>query len=200
MSTEHDSLNAWRRNPLIVASIALPLLVVALFALASIVPRLITDGPEHGLVYVLPYHGSADRIPASLDVAVNDGRIVATVLHRNDENLYPMPAVFLYEPDPDALRRLDIELPADWSQVTSGTQLPVTGIGSGRIDTSLRAPDGYEFRDAGYRGGLLFDLFGAGGRRDEISIVKNGAVWRIPLPAAHDRWYGQAVFLGWIVD
>lgn len=200
MTTDHNNLTAWRRNPLLFASIALPLLVVALFALASIVPRLVTDGPQHGLVYVLPHYGSSERVPASLDVTVDDGRIVAAVLHRNDENLYPMPAIFLYEPDADDLRRLDIELPADWSQVANGTKMPVTGIGASRIDPSLRAPDGYEFRDAGYRGGLLFDLFGAGGRRDGISIVKNGAVHKIPLPAGHDRWYGQAAFLGWVVD
>lgn len=200
MTTDHDTLSAWRQNPLIVASIALPLLVVALFASASILPKLITEAPQYSLVYVLPHYDPAANVPASLDVTVDAGRIVATVVHRNENSLYPMPAIFLYEPENDTVRRLDIEVPEDWSQPAIGARLPVTGIGSGRIDPSLKAPDGYEFRDVGYRSGLLFDLFGAGGRRGGISIVKNGAVRKIPLPAGHDRWYGPAAFLGWVVD
>lgn len=189
-----------RQNPLIAASIALPLLVVLLFALATALPKFFTDPPRHDIVFVVSHFGSTERVPASLDVVVEDGQVVAVVRSKHDQGMFPVPAVFVYDPIDDDVRRLDIELPDDWSEAAVGETFSVSGLDAARIDTSTRAPDGYEFRDAGYRGGFMFELFGTGGRRQGISIVNNGAVHRIPIPGTGDRWYGQALFLGWIVD
>ena len=200
MSDNENTRSFLRQNPLIVASIALPLLVVVLFVLASTLPKLFTDAPRHDLVFVVPHYGTAGRVPASLDVVVDEGRVVAVVRNKHEQAMYPVPVVFRYEAADGDVSRLDIELPDDWSGIESGETFAVTGLDAVRIDTSVRAPDGYEFRDAAYRGGLIFEVFGVRGRRQGISVVKNGAVHRIPVPGTGDRWYGQAIFLGWAVD
>ena len=188
-----------RENPLIVASIALPLLIVAMFVAATGIPRLLVEAPIHDLVLVTRYPATNRSLPVSIDIAVNNGRAVAVV--RDTSSSTNAPRVFMYESSEDRVRELPMELPANWDGVEEGDEFAITGLSQATLSTTLIAPDGYEYRGIRRRGnGLMFELFGGRGYGGDVTIGKNGAVRRISLPDDLPYWYRDPRFLGWVVE
>ena len=68
-----------RKNPLIVASVALPLILIVVFGLAGFVPRLLVDPPQHDLI-LMERDGSVDNLREhGYSVTVQDDRVFARV-------------------------------------------------------------------------------------------------------------------------
>jgi len=188
-----------RENLMIVVSIALPLLVVIFFALASVLPGLYATPPAYDLL--LTHQGGvlATDSPVKISLTVKEERLSATLIKSNGNTYGNNPRIFRYDHVSGEVREINIPIPADMAELPEGSELPVPELARLRISSALRAPDGYEFR--GYRrgGGLMMELFGGNRNRHDVTIAKDGAIVRLRLPAS-DYWYGEVRFLGWVIN
>lgn len=195
-----------RDNPMIAVSVALPVVVVAVFALAQFAPRLYVDPPAHNLVLALDSGGIDEvEIPVRIDLSVADGALRAQVYPVENElralarSVAYKPRLFEYLAATDTVREIEIELPDDVETLPAGTEIPIPELDGVELVTTMRAPDGYELELRPNRGGGLFrELFGAGGRDWRPRIGKDGAVIEIDLPLAQRYYYGGIRFIGWI--
>lgn len=188
-----------RDNPLIVASIALPFLIVVLFLAATGIPRLLVDAPTYDIVLFTRYPTTNRSIPVSIDIEVSDGQATAVV--RDVSSSSNAPRVFVYESTVDRVRELQIGLPATWDGIEAGDRFPIPELSQVTLSATLVAPDGYEYRGVRRRGnGLMFELFGGRSYSGDVTIAKNGAIRRISLPDDLPYWYRDPQFLGWVVE
>ena len=202
MSEESTTKRSFiRDNILIVASVALPVIIVILFAAASGIPRLFTPEPAHDLVLVARNPGTSPQLPVMLDVIVSEGRATVLVRKRDRPMTVNMPRIYLYQSATDDVTELPFELPTDWDAVEDGAQLPITGLEGANLSTAVRAPDGYEYRGVRRGGnGLMFDLFGGRRYTGDVTIARNGAIRVISLPDHTQYWYGNPQFVAWVVN
>jgi hypothetical protein len=188
-----------RENLMIVVSIALPLLVVIFFALASVLPGLYATPPAYDLLLTHQGRVLATESPVKISLTVKGERLSATVIKSNGDVYGNNPRVFRYDHVSGEVREINIPIPGNIAELPEGSEIPVPALARLKISNSLRAPDGYEFR--GYRrgGGMVMDLFGGNRNRHDVTIAKDGAIVRLRLPAS-DYWYGDVRFLGWVIN
>lgn len=191
-----------RENLALVVGIALPIVVVTVFALVNAVPGWLTAPPEHDLLVV--YNGSVARQRTSIEVGVADSRVRARLVHADDErapvrNVRDLPRLFRFIAESGEVIEIELSLPADADDLASGTELALPELAGQQISTVLTAPDGYVFRGGQTRSsGPFGGLFGVGMSADDVLIEKDGATLSVPLPVT-PRYSGQVRFLGWIV-
>ena len=188
-----------RKNLLIVVSVALPLLVVIFFALASVLPGLYATPPAYDLLLTHQGRVLATDSPVKINLSVKAERLSATLVKSDETSYSNNPRLFRYDHVSGEVREIDIPIPENIAELPEGSEIPVPELAGLKISSALRAPDGYEFR--GYRrgGGLMMELFGGNRYRSDVTIAKDGAIVRLRLPAS-DYWYGDVRFLGWVTD
>lgn len=179
-------------------SIALPVLVVVLFAAATFVPRLYTDPPAHDLLVTVEYGDSSRLLPVKVLLGIEGSRVVARVARLGQYEQGYLPRLYRYSHQSGSVREINIPLPQEIEALGNGEEIPIPELQGVGISSELVAPDGYEFRGRSGRGGLLMDVFGAARDNRRITVAKNGAVVRIRLPESNYGYYG-ARFLGWVV-
>ncbi len=188
-----------RENLMIVVSIALPLLVVIFFALASVLPGLYATPPAYDLL--LTHHGRAlaTESPVRISLTVKGERLSATVTRSKGSIYGNNPRLFRYDHVSGEVREINIPIPENLAEMPEGAEIQVPELAPLRISSTLRAPDGYEFR--GYRrgGGLITELFGGNRNRHDVTIAKGWAIVRLRLPAS-DYWYNEVHFLAWVIN
>jgi len=190
-------LKRLRENPMIAASILLPLVIVVFFLLATAIPRWLVDPPAHSFLFAVPDHTySTPEIDVRYDVI--NGRLRVRVFktgitYRNSPRLY------LFDHEQQVTREITIDLPVTKDSFEDGDELVVSEFASRRVSTARTAPDGYEVYGPGYRNGNLITALFGGNRRRDFSIVKSGAVFEIPHPGSN-RYYYNVIFLGWLTD
>jgi hypothetical protein len=188
-----------RKNLMIVVSIALPLLVVIFFALASLLPGLYTHPPEHDLLLSLQERSSAKSSSFRISLMVRDEQLVARVAETDAGNYAYNPRLFRYDHETGIVSEVDIPVADDAEDLEKDFEFAIPDLVGSKVSDSLRAPDGYEFRGRSRGGGLLTEMFGGSRNRTDVSIAKNGAVFRVRLPTS-DFWYNDVRFVGWVVD
>ena len=188
-----------RENMMIVVSIALPLLVVVFFALASVLPRWFSTPPAHDLLLTHQGNAIATESPVKISLSVQDDRLRVMVVKADRSGYGNNPRLFRYIHATGEVREISIPISAEIADLPEGSELPLPELAGLKVSSAIRAPDGYEFQ--GYRrgGGLMTDLFGGSRNRHDVRIVKDGAIIRLRLPSS-DYWYSNVRFLGWIID
>lgn len=189
-----------RENPVIALSIALPILIVALFATANLLPKLLVDPPAYSLLLVDDTANTSISSPVNIDLSVVNDRVRVRISKRKEDEREQFPRVYIFDHATATVRDIPIPLGEDIDQLPDGTEIVVPALANLKISTALRAPDGYEFRGYGNGGaGLITGLFGSNRSRNGVSIAKDGAIVHIRLPVAND-WYSDIRFLGWVVE
>lgn len=191
--------NFLRENLMIVVSIALPLLVVIFFALASVLPGLYSTPPAYDLLLSLQDRSTAKTSPVKISLVVEAEKLKALVVKSDNPGYEQNPRLFRYDHLSGEVVEVSIPLPANIIDMNEGFEIPIPGFAQLRISDALRAPDGYEFRGRRRGGGLMTELFGGSRNRTDVSISKNGAIIRINLPAS-DYWYNDVRLVGWVID
>jgi hypothetical protein len=179
----------------IVAAVALPVVVVALFVVASVVPGMRVADPQHDLV--LAADTSYDRSPdaVTIDDRVREGRVQADVRRAAPGTYPPSTRLFLYDHGTGEVREIPIDAPADRPGENEVRTVAVEGLRGRRIVAEGRAPDGYAFElRSGNGPGLVGEIFGVGGYRQHAVIVNAGRVIPLELPTTS---YGVRA-IGWL--
>jgi len=184
---------------MIVVSIALPLLLILFFALASILPGLYTNPPAHDLLLILQGAGTAKSARVRVDLTVTNGQLRAVARPSDGAYYDNSPRLFRYHHLTGEVTEISVPVPASAGESEAGTEIPIPELAGVRISDKLRAPDGYEFDGSRGNGGFITGLFGGTHKRNDVRISKNGAVVRVRLPNLDD-WYNGARFLGWVVN
>lgn len=188
-----------RDNLMIVVSIALPLLVVVFFALASVLPGLYSTPPAFDLLISLQDRSSAKTSPVKISLVVKDQKLTALVGKSDNPGYEYNPRLFRYDHLTGEVVEVGIPLPENIAELTGGSEIPIPGFAELRISDALRAPDGYEFRGRRRGGGIMTELFGGSRNRTDVTIAKNGAIIRVRLPSS-DYWYNDVRLVGWVIE
>jgi len=190
-------LKRLRENPMIAASILLPLVIVVFFLLATAIPKWLVDPPAHSFLFIVPDHSySTPEIDVRYDVI--DSRLRVRVF-KTDVSYRNTPRLYLFDSDKQVTREITIDLPVNKDSFEDGDEIVVSEFGGRRISTERTAPDGYEVYGPGYRNDNLITALFGGNRRRNFSVVKSGAVFEIPHPG-YNSYYYNVTFLGWLTD
>ena len=190
-------LKRLRENPMIAASVLLPLIIVVFFLLATAIPRWLVEPPAYSFLFTVPDHTySTPQIDVRYDVV--DGRLRVRVFktgvtYRNSPKLY------LFDHEQRVTRAISVDLPVNKDSFEDGDELAVSELTSQRVLTARTAPDGYEVFGPGYRNDNLVTALFGGSRHRDFTIAKSGAVFEIPHPGSN-RYYYNVTFLGWLVN
>jgi len=184
---------------MIVVSVALPLLLILFFALASVLPGLYTAPPAYDLLLTLQGMDTAKTARVRIDLTVTGGQLKAIARQSDGSYHDNYPRLFRYSHLTGEVREISIPTPENFSELKDGTDIPIPELAGLKVSDKLRAPDGYEFNGSGRGGGFVTELFGGSRKRNDVRISKNGAVVRVRLPTS-DYWYNGARFVGWVLN
>jgi hypothetical protein len=188
-----------RDNAFLVAAFALPVAVVLLFLVASVIPRWTVPPPAYDLVLrASGQYDPARRI--SVEFAVRDGRIEATVRPLPEHGYPQIASLVLVEHATMNVREIPVPLPATMAENDPPQTIVVEALAGRRVLAQAKAPDGYEFEVRTRRGpGLVGDLFGMNRYDQAATLVNRGRVVPIVLPAA-SPYQAPVYSVGWLVD
>ena len=191
--------NFLRKNMMIVVSIALPLLVVLFFAMASVLPNLYSTPPAHDLLLSFQGRATSKTAQVKIILSVIDGQLRAVTSPLDNTYYDNYPRLFRYNHSSDEVSEISIPIPDNITELKDGTVIPIPELAGVRVSDKLKAPDGYEFSGRRRGGGFVTEMFGGSRHRNDVRISKNGAVIRVRLPTS-DYWYNDARFVGWVLN
>lgn len=187
-----------RRNAFLVAAVALPLVVIGFFLVATAIPRWTVPPPSYDLLFTTNDY-SPSRPPELLEFTVRGDRLQVTARPAPPNTHPARTRLWVFDHDTMAVREIPVEVPALARDGPPRT-IEVAALAGRRLLAQPQAPDGYEVREPNSSSpGIAGELFGMRNRDRRLSIVKDGRVVPIEIPPAQDRWISP-VFLAWIVD
>lgn len=186
-----------RHNAFLVAAVTLPALVIALFAVATIVSRSSVPPPAHDLVFMVmrPYERGQAVVT---DFVARDGRVHAR-LRAIDEPYGSSWELLLFDHETGTVRDIPFEPP---ETVEGEVQtVPVAALADLRVSSDATAPDGYALDTRYGSPGIIGDIFGMGGSRGRVSLVNDGRSVALDLPASYRNVYvSSAQVVGWVLE
>lgn len=190
-----------KRHGFVIAGLGLPLLVVLAFVLARTLPRYLVEAPRYELVYssaTNAYSGTPRNVACVISAV--DGRVRVRWTPSKDPVYAPDLRAFRFDPATGDVQELDSPEPSFVEGGMESRDVFPTGLEDVRIDTSLRAPDGYEF-EAYYGGsrGLFGELFSSGSRGQRSRVIKEGRSVEVPHASQDAYGYGSMNFIGWAI-
>jgi hypothetical protein len=193
-------------NFVLVVGLTLPILLMIGFIVFSTLPRSLSNPPQHDLIFaVQDYSVAGNALPINVMLVVKDG-----VLKANYTRVAQAPTggsygtgwkkLYRYQAAPQTVRELPFAIPADISTIAPTREDTVEATKALTLDTTLRAPDGYELDYGGRRGsGLLTDIF-SGSSSYEPRLRKGASSVRLRMGDGRTSFYsGSVEFIGWVV-
>ena len=184
--------------------LALPVLLIVGFMVATNLPQGLSDPPKYDLVFsTTEYPPNANNIPVSVRLVVKDGVLKAQyVRSAAPPNPYPYNSwkkLYIYDATSQKVRQLTFGFPPDMDQITGSKEETVEATKDLKLDTTLQSPDGYEVSYDGYsHSGLLNEMFWGGGYSHEPRLKKGSSSVRLtPGDGSSPFSYGSIEFIGW---
>ena len=193
-----------KNNLAIIAAIVLPLILIALFAVSTLVVNRVVADPQYDFLVATNYYGGANEA-FYFDVVQNRLKLSYSFPTRVNGNYQNGNISRLWRVRVPAMTVEEISLvPPPRSQDTAdGERVPIEipGVSDLQVLSSQPAPDGYSFQQSYdyYNSNLMRELFGGGSRGEQVSaIVKDGRAVPIRnLGGAPFSGYNSH-FIGWI--
>ena len=196
------SKNFIKNNFVLIVGLALPVLLMFGFMIASNLPDVITDPPKYDLIFTVP-DSSSNNPPIALKLTVNkDGILMAQYTRSRKENYSynPWKKLYIYEAKTQKVRELPLPYPADMDKIVETREEAVEATKGLKLDTTSESPDGYALSYDGYsRSGLIGEIFIGGNYSSEPRLRKGGS--SVKLTPNNNRtyfYYGSVEFVGWV--
>jgi hypothetical protein len=194
-------------NFVLVVGLTLPILLMIGFIVFSTLPRSLSDPPQYDLIFAVPdYSVAGNTLPVNVMLIVKDGQLKAQytrVAQAPTGGYYGSTGwkkLYRYQAGPQTVRELPFGIPQDVASIAPTREDVVDATKDLKLDTTLRAPDGYELDYRSNRSrGLLTDIFG-GSSSYEPRLRKGASSVRLRTGDGRTPFYaGNVEFIGWVV-
>jgi len=187
----------WIKENLVLAvGLALPLLLILLFFLATVVPKSFGSPPQYEMLFTTMKYDYQNKPDYLLDFSVKDQHLMVKAKKNDDKNNnYNAKKLMAYDAKTESAREIAI----DTSKLVDGSEVILEETKDMTIDNASTSPDGYSLQGPNYGGsGLLGGLFGGGYNNSGYRLKKGSIGYKVPN-AQNDYYYNQVQFVGWIV-
>ena len=188
--------NFFRENVVLMLGLTLPVLLIAVFFFASILPKILSEPPQYDMLFVVSNYQYSNKADYAVDFSIRHKRVMMK-LGKKEEKKYAnrkTDTLLVYKGKSQTIREIKVST----NHLPKNVEIPVAEVNSMIVDTSSISPDGYAFDARRYRSrGLIGSLFG-GGSRNNHRIVKGNISYKLPINE-YGYYYNKATFLGWIV-
>ena len=185
----------FKENYALVAGIALPLALIAVFFLAGRAAVMSVPDPQYDVVFAANYHHQAANNPYK--IGIDDGKVIIRVRPPKDRNArmhHREPVVYVFDHESLYAKKVDI----DFDNVVEGkvSDPELDALNRNRINSDPVSPDGYKFEYKGSGGGGLFaEIFGWRRRPESPHVLRSG-IRTIPVVGPHAIYASH--FIGWV--
>jgi len=193
----------FRENFVLIVGLALPVLLILGFMVATSLPQIVSDPPKYDLVFAtVDYPPNANSIPVSVRFVVKDHVLKAQYARTPVvPGAYPYNGwrkLYVYQAKTQKVRELPFVYPPEMESITGMKEETVEATHDLRLDTTLQAPDGYELAYDSYsNSGLLNELFWSSYTR-EPRLKKGSSSVRLTVGDGRTSLaYGNCEFIGW---
>ena len=184
-----------KENFALVIGISLPLILIAVFFVASRTPLEVADDPLYSLVFATNYNPNWSEHPWRIEIIDNQLRIRHRVKADQNRHYYNKPQIYVFDHKTKRADLLDI----DYENVIDGyvDDSALKNLNSNTFITEQTSPDGYrlEYDYNSSSRGLMGEIFGFGRRYRNSYILKKNS-HTIPLKTPHR--VHQAHFIAWL--
>ena len=187
--------NFIKENLVLVIGLALPVLLIALFFVATVIPKSMGKPPQYEMLFTTTKYDYQNKPEYVIDFNVKNQQLMANS-KKNDEKNYNNATKILmaYDGKTETVREIRI----DASKLTEGNEVLLEETKNLSVDTAVISPDGYTLEGPNYGGnGLVGGLFGGGYRNTGYRLKKGGVGYKVPNMQP-DYYYSQLQFIGWI--
>ena len=184
-----------KENLVLVIGLALPVLLIVLFFVATVIPKSMATPPQYEMLFTTTKYDYQNKPEYVIDFNVKNQQLMANS-KKNDEKNYNNATKILmaYDGKTETVREIKI----DASKLTEGNEVLLEETKNLSIDTAVISPDGYMLEGPNYGGnGLVGGLFGGGYRNTGYRLKKGGVGYKVPNMQP-DYYYSQLQFIGWI--
>jgi hypothetical protein len=193
-------------NFVLVVGLTLPILLMIGFIVFSTLPRSLSDPPQHDLIFAVPdYSVPSNNFPVTVTLIVRDGVLKAQytrVAQAPNGGYYGggWKKLYRYQAGPQTVRELPFGIPQDVASIAQMREDTVDATKDVQLDTTLRAPDGYQLEyDVKGGRGLLTDIFWSSSS-SEPRLRKGASSVRLRTGDGRTSFYaGSVEFVGWVV-
>ena len=184
-----------KENLVLVIGLALPVLLIVLFFVATVIPKSMGTPPQYEMLFTTTKYDYQNKPEYVIDFNVKNQQLMLNS-KKNDEKNYNNATKILmaYDGKTETVREIRI----DASKLTEGNEVLLEETKNLSIDTAVISPDGYTLEGPNYGGnGLVGGLFGGGYRNTGYRLKKGGVGYKVPNMQP-DYYYSQLQFIGWI--
>lgn len=172
-----------KNNVSLYIALAIPVVMVAVLALAIYGPKAVASPPQYDFVYS---RGDSRYYPYSFEYAVREGRV-------EQEPVPTPPDAKLAAPREPRLYLYDVSEERE-------RELSLTEVQALRLDTASTSADGFTLERGG-RGGGVFPFFFDSGDYNSLYLSKGSYNVKLNIGQGDFRYDGQDLrFLGWIIS
>ncbi len=188
--------NFIKENLVLLIGLALPVLLIVLFFVATVIPKMYSTPPQYEVLFSVQDYTSQNKQDYIVDFKVKNKQLMIKTKKADDKNYsYNSKKLMAYDAKTEVMREISI----DESKFSDGAEILLEETKNMTIDTAMVAPDGYMLENQGYSGtGLIGGLFGGGYRNHGYRLKKGNVGYKINTQQ-NNYYYDQLSFIGWVV-
>jgi hypothetical protein len=191
--------NFIKENLVLVIGLTLPLLLIVLFFVATVIPKLTGMPPQYEMLFTANHYDYQNPSEYLLEYAVKNKQITVKA-QKNDskDRNYDFIRLMVYDGKTETVREIVVDI-AKTAEATTGSEVVLDETKNMTVDTSSVSPDGYILDGPSYGGsGLMGGIFG-GGYRNSGFRLKKGSVGYLVPNTQQNSYYNQMKFIGWVI-
>ena len=188
--------NFIKENLVLVIGLALPVLLIVLFFVATVIPKAYNTPPQYEMLFSVVNYNNQNRPDFDLSFSVkNQQLMVKPKKIEGKDNYNNTKKLMAYDGKTETMREIAI----DHSKLSDGAAMVLEETQAMTIDAATTSPDGYVLEDPNYNGnGLVGGLFGGGYRNQGYRLKKGSIGYKISNQQGN-YYYDQMQFIGWVV-
>jgi hypothetical protein len=187
-----------KENLVLVIGLALPVLLIVLFFVATVIPKMNSTPPQYEVLFSVPDYNYQSKPDYIIDFKVKNNQLMIKVKKADDkDNYYQNKKLMAYDAKTEVMREISI----DNSKFSNDTELLLEETKNMTLSADMLAPDGYRLENQhNNNNGLIGGLFGGGGRNSGYRLKKGNVGYKINAQQnSNYYYYDQLHFIGWVI-
>ncbi|MDD2933167.1 MAG: hypothetical protein PHO76_04715 [Methylotenera sp.] len=191
--------NFIKENLVLVIGLTLPLLLIVLFFVATVIPKVMGTPPQYEMLFTTNHYDYQNPADYLLEFAVKNQQLTIKVRkNESKDKNYTSKKLMAYDGKTETVREIVVDI-AKTTEATTGNAVVLEETKNMAIDTSSISPDGYSLDGPSYGGsGLVGGFFGGGYRNSGFRLKKGGVGYQVPN-TQQNTYYNQMQFIGWVI-